>query len=269
MNLRTTGQFYGLTNQRLTIGQLTLTDTEYTHSYVDWHSHENAYFTFILQGSLIEQNRHQTYWCAPGSLLFHYWQETHCNRKPEGYTRGFHVELNPRWFDQYDLNLSGLQGSFQLQDPRAKTVMYKLLKETKLYDGQTAMAIEAMLLNLFGELTAPQPKLYRQKPTWVLQLTELLRDAPEEDWTLDSLARQLAIHPVHLCRQFPRYFHCHLGEYRRLIRLQKALPLLLTQSGGLTQIALTCGFADQSHFIRAFRGAYGLTPSHYRKLVLR
>lgn len=269
MNILTTGQYYGLTNQRLTVGQLTLTDTEYTHPYVDWHFHENAYFTFILQGRVVEQNRKQTYNCTANSLLFHYWQEAHCNRKPSGYTRGFHVEINPNWFTEYDLNLSRLQGSFQLLDPRNKTLMYNLVKEAKLYEAKTSLAIDALLINLFGQLTAPENKLYRQKPAWVGQLTEMLRDAPDEPWTLDSLAHQVAIHPVYLCREFPRYFHCHLGEYRRTIRLQKALPLLLTQHDGLTQLALSCGFADQSHFIRSFKGQYGLTPSRYRKLMLR
>ena len=57
MNTLQTGQFYGVTNETTTHGGLTLTDTEYTHEHVDWHYHQNAYFTFILDGRVIEANK--------------------------------------------------------------------------------------------------------------------------------------------------------------------------------------------------------------------
>jgi len=43
-----TGEFFGDTDQVLKLDGLTLADTVYTHPYVDLHSHEHAYFTFIL-----------------------------------------------------------------------------------------------------------------------------------------------------------------------------------------------------------------------------
>ena len=61
MNLLRTGHFFGETNRRICLDGITLTDTEYTHERVDWHYHENAYFTFILQGKLIEGNKKESY----------------------------------------------------------------------------------------------------------------------------------------------------------------------------------------------------------------
>ena len=57
MKLLQTGQFYGQTNNTFLLNGLALTDTEYTQEKVDWHYHENAYFTFILQGNIIEGNK--------------------------------------------------------------------------------------------------------------------------------------------------------------------------------------------------------------------
>ncbi|PQA56780.1 helix-turn-helix transcriptional regulator [Siphonobacter curvatus] len=266
MNALPTGQFYGQTNQKLQVGHLTLTDTEYTHPWVDWHYHENAYFTFILQGKVLEGNRKERYTCTAGSLLFHHWQEAHYNQKPEGYTRGFHVELNADWFQSYEIK--PLQGSIDIQHPQAKRLMYNLVKEAKRHASYTPLAMEALLIELFGELTQTSNRLYIREPVWVKQLRELLHDAPEEPWTLNQLAEHLALHPVYLCREMPRYFNCRFGEYLRMIRLQKALPLLLKQGLSLTHIALDCGFADQSHFIRSFRNQYELTPFAYRKLFV-
>lgn len=53
----TNGQFFGQTNDTTYLNGVTLTDTEYTHEKVDWHYHENAYFTLILEGRVIEGNK--------------------------------------------------------------------------------------------------------------------------------------------------------------------------------------------------------------------
>jgi hypothetical protein len=48
MNYLRTGQFFGQTDQTIVTDGLTITDTQYTVEYVDWHYHENPYFTFIV-----------------------------------------------------------------------------------------------------------------------------------------------------------------------------------------------------------------------------
>src|SRR3954469_11030740 len=114
------GEFYGQTNTTINLDGITLTDTVYTHDKVDWHYHENAYFTFILQGNVIEGNKNEIYNCSAGSLLFHNWQEPHYNIKPEGFTRGFHIELEKSWFTDLDFSTTGLQGSINIADPDVK-----------------------------------------------------------------------------------------------------------------------------------------------------
>ncbi|MEI9809919.1 MAG: hypothetical protein WDO16_19755 [Bacteroidota bacterium] len=114
------GEFYGQTNKTIYLDGITLTDTVYTHDKVDWHYHEHAYFTFILQGNMIEGNKKETYHCFPGSLLFHNSQEPHYNIKPGEFTRGFHIEIEKEWLDNLDFNIDFLQGSTNLSNPDLK-----------------------------------------------------------------------------------------------------------------------------------------------------
>ncbi len=79
------GEFYGQTNATVHLEGLTLTDTVYTHDKVDWHYHQNAYFTFILQGNVMEGNKKEIFSCSAGDLLFHNWQDPHYNIKPDIY----------------------------------------------------------------------------------------------------------------------------------------------------------------------------------------
>ncbi|MDT4887607.1 HTH-type transcriptional activator RhaR [compost metagenome] len=49
------------------------------------------------------------------------------------------------------------------------------------------------------------------------------------------------------------------------MRVEKAKELMLRTSLNLSQIALDCGFADQSHFSRVFQKMTGLPPSRWRR----
>ena len=91
MNTLKPGEYYGTHYQKLAFKDIVITDTEYTHPKVDWHHHENPYFTYLLQGKLFEANKKEAYYLEPGSLLFHHWQDAHYNIKPPEFTRGFHI----------------------------------------------------------------------------------------------------------------------------------------------------------------------------------
>ena len=52
----------------------------------------------------------------------------------------------------------------------------------------------------------------------------------------------------------------------RKLKVEKALTLIKNTSSDLTEVALTCGFADQSHFIRTFKQVIGFLPRQFQKL---
>lgn len=260
------GEFYGQTNHTLHLDGITLTDTEYTLDKVDWHYHENAYFTFILQGNVIEGNRKEIYQCPAGTLLFHNWQDPHYNIKPDGFTRGFHTEIEKGWFNRMDFDAAPSQGSHNIANPNLKLLMYQIFRETKIGDNEIGLSVEVLLLQTLSQLYRQDHRLSKN-PLWVKTARDLLHDCFADQLTLDNLSLELGIHPVHLSRDFPKYFHCNLGDYIRRLRVAKALSLMASPKIGLTEIAFACGFADQSHFTRSFRAINGMTPSAYRKLL--
>ncbi|TGE03827.1 helix-turn-helix transcriptional regulator [Hymenobacter fodinae] len=264
-----TGQFFGQTNRLLQVGALTLTDTEYTHEQVDWHYHENAYFTLLLTGQMLEGSRQHQQWCTAGTLLYHHWQEAHYNRKPPGYTRGFHLEVPPAWFVSVGLTPSAVQGSLLVRDPAVTTILYQILRESQLNDASSALAIESLLTAGLQHLARGAALVRTVAPPWVTQLRDLLHDSPDMSWTLTGLAQEVGLHPAHLSRSFPQYFSATLGQYVRHLRVQRALTLLLDPQRSLLDIALACGFYDQSHFNRCFKALLHERPTQYRRVLRR
>lgn len=261
------GEFYGQINKTINFEGITLTDTVYTHDRVDWHYHENAYFTFILQGNVIEGNKKEIYHCSSGNLLFHNWQDPHYNIKPPGHTRGFHIELEKPWLGSLDLNTNNIQGSIKISDVDVKLLMYKIFKETLINDDSSELSIQTLLLDTMGKMLKSYHSQSIKKPHWVNVLHQVLNDQYLNNLTLEYLSTTVNIHPVHLSREFSKYFNSSLGEYIRKLKIQKSLQLIAQNKLSLTDIAFDSGFADQSHFTRCFKEINGLNPSLYRKIL--
>ena len=66
-------------------------------------------------------------------------------------------------------------------------------------------------------------------------------------------------------RRFRAAFHFTPQRFLRKLRLRIASRALMDTDASLADIALQCGFADQSHFSREFRRQFGRTPREYRE----
>ena len=66
-------------------------------------------------------------------------------------------------------------------------------------------------------------------------------------------------------RRFRGSFHLTPQKYLRKLRLRMASRALAYTSQALVEVAVSCGFADQSHFTREFRRQFGRTPRDYRE----
>ena len=83
--------------------------------------------------------------------------------------------------------------------------------------------------------------------------------------TLEMLADVAGLSPKYLCRAFARLTGktplAYLNEYR----LDCACEMLRNTDETILSIAMSCGFNDQSYFVKHFRQSRGITPGTYRK----
>ena len=101
-------------------------------------------------------------------------------------------------------------------------------------------------------------------PAWVSKARELLQDRCSDSLSLTEIAKKLEVHPVYFARAFRQVFRCTPGEYRMRCRLRDALAHMRDPRLPLSDIALSAGFFDQSHFSTAFRKHFGIAPHAYR-----
>ncbi len=98
----------------------------------------------------------------------------------------------------------------------------------------------------------------------ILDSVKAMESNVAEPVGLDELAAAAGVSP----RQLNRLFREKLGRstmgYYRELRLDKAQSLLRNSPLSLTEIALATGFANSSHFSRAFTQHFGQPPSASR-----
>jgi len=258
------GHFFGQHKKKLEFSGVTITDTEYTHDYVPWHYHENAYFTYILHGCITETSKQKTVHCPPGTLLFHYWEEPHSNTKLPGYAQGFHIEVEKSWFDRHDVNPQGLHGHYSLENSSITDRFSEFYKDTVLPGDPFSIVADGFLLQLFGQLTRLPNCRETRQPPWVNHVRNMLTEC-SDNMNLVDIAKAVNIHPAHLSREFPRYFHSTFAKTLRRLRVEKALSLLPDRDLPLSDIAYRCGFSDQSHLNRCFKEALRTSPLTYRR----
>jgi len=81
--------------------------------------------------------------------------------------------------------------------------------------------------------------------------------------SLNSLARQAGMSHTRLTRGFKKVFGCTVFEYLRKERLAYARILLSENRLNITDAAFESGFCSSSHFARAFRKQFGISPSDF------
>lgn len=96
------------------------------------------------------------------------------------------------------------------------------------------------------------------------RIAERLQAGLDDVPPLAELAREAGLSVEHLVRSFSAAFGLPPMAWARQRRLCRARDLL-RRGQAPADIAAQLGFADQSHFHRAFKGAYGLTPRRFAR----
>ena len=83
--------------------------------------------------------------------------------------------------------------------------------------------------------------------------------------TLADICKHLACSKSTLVNTFRKSFGTTVTAYLTEVRLKEAEKLLCRNEHSLSQIAVLCGFSDQSYFCKVFAARMGCAPGDYRR----
>ncbi len=126
------------------------------------------------------------------------------------------------------------------------------LKEIILLLARTSNVhkIQAILSNLFN------PRSYNFRETIESHLYS--------SYSIPELATLCSMSPSTFKREFKLHYKDSPGQYFLRKKLEKSRDLLRASGESLSQVAFSCGFANLSHFSKAFKQQYQISPSQFR-----
>ena len=102
-------------------------------------------------------------------------------------------------------------------------------------------------------------------PWQVHRAIELLISDPSARCSVSMLARACGLSDSHFAHAFKTSTGLPPHRWLSLHRVQRARELIESTGESLSSIAVSCGYADQSHLTRAFRSVLGSSPAAWRR----
>jgi len=258
------GEHYGSVFQKFHIPSAIVSESVYEKKMpLPEHSHELAFFTLILAGNYSESFSGREFNYSPLTVLWRQADVPHKDSIDSNSSRFFFVEIERSCLEKLLPNgsvpdhLSERGGSLTWLAHRLRSEVINGLVSS-------ALIAEGIMLEMIGNLARKNTPLDKKPPAWLLRVVEKLNEEFNVSISTGELAAAAGVHPVHLAATFRRFYHETIGEYVQKLRIARASKLLLEKEMPLSEIALSGGFADQSHFTRVFKRLTGITPGAFR-----
>jgi|GEM_PF-1135265 len=140
---------------------------------------------------------------------------------------------------------AGCQALINDQGLSQESQLMELIQSIYLQDGQRP-----------GEIWQPD-----DHPA-VSKVAEYIRANYQETLTLADLAALAGLSPWHLQRQFRKYMGVSPAQFQHQCRIHEACRMLRSREA-IADVAISTGYADQSHLNRWFRKFMDVTPGVY------
>jgi AraC family transcriptional regulator len=229
------------------------------------HVHDAPVISLVLEGEGQEEVGGRTRAVAAQDLLLT------PSFAPHGYRFGsrgrwFNVQLSDAWLARVTDGGPRLPETAQVVRSRSAAAWAARVRtEVRERDGTSKLAIDGALLLMVADLVRLRVDGARTRPRWLRGVEDALAASVASPPTVEELAAIAGVHPTHLLRTFRRHHGATIATYVRQRRIERARSEVARGERPLAAIALDAGFADQSHFTRVFRQAFGETPGQYAR----
>jgi AraC family transcriptional regulator len=240
-----------ISSARLDVGRFTVSDVRFAPgALLPWHAHPHGCIATIVDGAVRKTFSGRVVEATRGDVVTMPSEERHEDRFGREGARIVVVEL------------CGMDSLSSFRNWEAMLLSLRVARELAAPDRFTPLVLEGIAL----ELTALAAREVdgRHPPGWLESTREQIRDQFLLAPGVEELAATAGVQSAQLARAFRAHYGGGIGEYARRLRLEWAAERLVRTDVGLACLAAEAGFADQSHFTRAFKRLYGLAPGRYR-----
>lgn len=193
-------------------------------------------------------------------------ETTHCYLDPTFLAHAAYEAANPEQIE--------LKPVLSTPDPlicqivlALRTVLETDATNSCFYAESMATALVAHLLRNYLTCKHSLPEYEEGLPKYKLkQALEYMNVHLNENISLATIAEELGMSQYYFCRLFKRSTGITPHAYLIQQRVEQSKQLLKQRKLTINEIAITCGFANPSHFAKHFQKHTGISPKQFRML---
>lgn len=138
----------------------------------------------------------------------------------------------------------------------------------RMFTDHVALALGAHVAQTYGGMSVDlRPPRGGLAPHHERRVKAIVNANLDGEVSLDSLARECGLSTSHFSRAFRQSTGESPHQWLLQRRVDKSKDLLRNSRLSLSEIALACGFSDQSHFTRVFSRTVGISPGAWRRCL--
>ena len=254
---------------RRVAGPFVITDTVHSPQMrLSRHIHRHTCLQLVIKGFFWEQyDRGKKIECRAFSFILKPAGEPHSNLLGNRGAHSLIVEIDDETLEELN-TYKILRENKHIRDASLAHLSFNLYEEFKKNDLASELAMEGIVLEIIARLSRLSEQIEEKNmPYWLTQAKEYLNDNYAEPISLSTVAGLVNIDAAHMSRTFKKYFGCSIGDYLREVRLKRAVEKITDSDESLSEIAIECGFYDQSHLNHYFKLMMGVSPAQFQRMV--
>jgi AraC family transcriptional regulator len=141
-------------------------------------------------------------------------------------------------------------------------------ERSTLFIDHVALTFCAHVVKAYGNAAVPDDTASGGLSPWQLRrVLDFISAHLNDDHSIAELARECGLSSGYFSRAFRQTTGVTPHQWVIRRKVERARQLLLGNGLGLADIALVCGFVDQSHFTRVFTKLEGESPGRWRRRI--